>query len=178
MKCINNVKISALFYSVLPFSNFIEIAQNRKIPYSQKRNILIIKDIFSLSVFKKIENKFHINITGIPSLKDVTSTIDWLVNTYCKDIFFRMISFQIDNITATFDIGFNVSLEEIASNVKKSKYNPERFPGLCYKTLHGTAVIFDTGKINIVGCKSEYEIFALWKDIQEIIYVVRNKKIS
>ena len=178
MYCINNVKISVLFHSNKPISIFNTIAEKRLTTVVQKRNIVIINDIYSITIFKKLSNKYHINVTGIRSLSLISSVVDWLINSYCKRTDFQLIRYQIDNITATFDIGFSISLHSLAHAYNSSRYNPERFPGLHYKTDWGTAIVFKSGKVNIVGCKSENEIISIWSMIKEKIGVALRKSIS
>ena len=88
MTHICNVKISVLVCSNLYLTSFIEIANKRKLVFTLNKNILVIKDTFSITVFKKNKNKYHINITGIKSTLLVDSVIDWLIDSYCSKEFF------------------------------------------------------------------------------------------
>ena len=54
-----------------------------------------------------------------------------------------------------------------------SKYNPERFHAVYFKTDKGTAVIFRSGKIDIVGAKSELGVMSLWHTLQSTIIAVQ-----
>ena len=178
MTPISNVKISVLVYSKLCFTSFIESANKREVVFHMRRNILVINDIFSITVFKKQFDKYHINITGIKLPSHVNTVIKWVVDFYCPEKYFTILKYCIDNITATFDIGSSVPLNYIASLNNSMKYNPERFPGLFYKTEYGTALIFNSGKVNIVGCKSENNVILIWQKIQNMLSAVTKKKIS
>ena len=65
MECIKNVKISAIFKSDKPVLSFFNIAETRKVSCEQKRNIIVIKDFYTLTIFQKPKNKYHINVTKI-----------------------------------------------------------------------------------------------------------------
>ena len=171
MDFVKNVKISATFASKKPIKRFIDIATTRNVYCAQKRNILVIKDIYSITIFQKLNNKYHLNITGIKSLNIISEVINWIIRIYCDKIDFRLIAYNIDNITSAFDIKQKISLHTLANNVKHSSYNPERFHALYFKNDKGTVVVFQSGKINIVGAKSLENILSLWKYIQKEINV-------
>ena len=97
--------------------------------------------------------------------------IKWLVETYCDKNKFQLISYHIDNITSTFDTKQEISLHKLANNIKNASYNPERFHALSLKNIILTLVVFQTGKINIIGNKSVESITSLWKFIQKEINV-------
>jgi transcription initiation factor TFIID TATA-box-binding protein len=67
-----------------------------------------------------------------------------------------VISQTIDNIIATTNLNRKLNLVDISSRKKFTniKYNNEKFPGLFVKFNIGTAIIFHSGKIVIVGSKS------------------------
>lgn len=177
MNNIKNVKISLIIKSSLPPLSFIETAKCRKVRFKEIRNIVIIKDIFSISIFKKSNEKFHLNVTGIKSVNLVPDTIQWIFATYCTESAFELLSYKIDNITACFDFGFTISLHDLAIQINSSKYNPERFHAVYFKSETGTAVIFSSGKVNIVGSKSEADVEALWKTVQTMIRAVQESQI-
>ena len=178
MSFISNVKISVLFQSNAVVADFFDAASKRNITCVCKRNFLAIKDKYSVTVFRKYPNKFHLNVTGIQSLSDISNTIRWLVRNYCDKKKFKYLFHKIDNITATFNTGFKLSLHVIASRLKLSSYNPEIFPGLHFKTGFGTCVIFSSGKTNILGCKCKEEVLSTWQKAKELINVTTMKKIG
>lgn len=68
---------------------------------------------------------------------------------------------KIRNIVATTDIKMKLTIDELSQMLVKSIYEPEQFPGLIYKTFEGpTCIIFASGKIVIVGAKSESELIS------------------
>jgi len=75
---------------------------------------------------------------------------------------------QIRNIVVTFDIKRSIDFHNIV-NKKTVIYEPEQFPGLIYKSYVGpTCLIFSTGKIVIVGSKSEEQIEETIEDLKYI----------
>ena len=176
MEFIKNIKISVEFLSNQPLTHFFDIAAKRNVYCALKRNILIIKDNFSITVFKKVENNYHFNISGIKTIGGLDTAIDWLTKTYCNKTDFCLISYRIDNITAAFDVKRFLNLNLLATNIRHSSYNPERFHALYIKNTKGTIVVFQTGKINIVGSKSIENVLLLWKFIKEKIDVAIMKK--
>jgi TATA-box binding protein (TBP) (component of TFIID and TFIIIB) len=45
------------------------------------------------------------------------------------------------------------------------KYNNEKFPGLFVKFKEGTAILFHSGKVVLVGCKNEENLKCLTTNI-------------
>ena len=169
MECIKNVKISSIFKSVKPVLCFFNIAKTRKVSCEQKRNIIVIKDFYTITIFQKPKNEYHINVTRIKSLSCINKVIDWLINTYCNTHCFQLVKYQIDNITASFDLKQHICLQYLANSIKNSTYNPERFHALYIKTSNGTAIIFQSGKVNILGCSSIESVSSLWTLVQKQI---------
>ena len=126
------------------------------------RNSLVIKDVYSITVFQQTRNRYHLNVTGIKSLEEVKQTLLWLEEVYCRKELFDFISYNVDNITSTFNLARNISLHNLASTFPGISYNPEWFHALYMKTRKGTVVAFQSGKINSLGCKSLDDILQLW----------------
>ena len=177
MTCIKNVKISIKFLSQNLLSHFSDTALRRNVKFSYSRNILVIKDRFTLIVFKQKNGKYHINITGIKSLEGIKPTITWLKSTYCNQNDFQLISHDIDNITSSFCMDSLLPLDKLATCIQNSSYNSEIFHALYIKSSEGTLVVFRSGKINIVGCKSVQRTLTLWNLVKNKINVVLMKPI-
>ena len=169
MNNINNVKISVLFHSLTPKTRFVQLARARNVSTTYNRNFVVIKDVFSITVFQNISDIFHINVTGIRSLSLTSYAIDWLKEHYCRNEDFSFLKYNIDNITASFNIGFDLHLNELAQKLHSSKYNSERFPGLHLKVGRVCAILFKSGKINILGCKTGEEVMSTWIIVQQKI---------
>jgi transcription initiation factor TFIID TATA-box-binding protein len=71
----------------------------------------------------------------------------------------RKIEPKFQNAVATIDIKKKLDLINVAEEVSNSIYEPDQFPGLIYKALGGsTCLIFASGKVVIVGTKSELQL--------------------
>ena len=105
---ISNIKISLLFKSGCTIKHFIQKAENRRVKCVMQGNFIVIKDIFPITIFKKMSEKYHVSITGIPSFKDVEEAISWLINVYCSVESFILIKKEIDNLTATYNTGYKI----------------------------------------------------------------------
>lgn len=67
--------------------------------------------------------------------------------------------YKIVNIVACHDFGRRLNLNEIR-NLPNAMYEPELFPGLSLRLSDCTAVVFHTGKVNLLGAKSMMELWA------------------
>jgi len=78
---------------------------------------------------------------------------------------------KIENIVGTADLNHEIDLESISSNLGTYTYEPEQFPGVIFRFKNGRAVclIFSTGKIVVVGVKSEKELIQAFSNLVEIL---------
>lgn len=79
----------------------------------------------------------------------------------------RMSEFEIQNIVASHDVGFQIKLETLNNKVQQmdkqmSRYEPELFPGLIFRMGQPKLVllIFASGKIVFTGAKTRAQIHA------------------
>lgn len=63
---------------------------------------------------------------------------------------------SIVNTTAVFDLGNRVSLREVANIDPGITFNPHKHNAAIYRSSGYTAQIFESGKVVLIGCKSEY----------------------
>ena len=176
MNFIKNVKLSVKYSSTKNVNHFLEVASSRSVKSNKVRNILVLKDKLTIILFVRADNSYHLNITGIKDLYMVNDAIIWLENTYCNKSDFILLSYNIDNITSSFNTFRHIPLDKLANILNNCSYNPERFHALYFKTSHGMVIVFQTGKVNIVGCKTLKNILSLWRFIKTKIHVVwRNK---
>lgn len=138
--------------------------------FKKYNNFIIIKSCFIYTVFKNSKKNFnnHVNITKIKSFEELSLAIDFL-----KSIDFIVIeeSIKTDNITGSLNINKEIFLIDLIDSLNKNnyneenntiilKYNNEKFPGLFVKVKNnqknkvGTIIIFHSGKIIFVGCKT------------------------
>ena len=175
---INNVKLSVVFHSLRPVSHFIKKAISHKAVCFQKRNFLVIKDHVTLTVFKKSKIRYHLNATGIKTLQNIESTISLIIKKYCPSSYFKYLYHKVDNITATYNIGYSLPLQKIAQCLTSCNYNIERFPGLHIKSKKGGVIIFESGKVNILGYTTKEEIEDKWKTIQQTLHCIVKKNMT
>lgn len=158
---IANVKVS-IKTSVIFLDNVISMCKERNLYCKNYTNFIVIKDLYTYILFKR--NKFnenHINITKIPNINSVENAISRI-----KDLTKCVVTNQnIDNIIASTSYKRQLNLEDISKLFPNVKYNNEKFPGLFIKFKTGTAIIFHSGKIVIVGSKKETDIKCLIQKI-------------
>jgi hypothetical protein len=159
-----NVKVSLKTSKI--FLDNVYIIANKKNLYCKKyKNFIVLKSVFTYIIFKSKEeqSESHINITKIPKVCSISEAIDFIKSLINCSI----ISYKIDNIIATTNLRRDLNLANISKNCKLQnlKYNNEKFPGLFIKFDKGTVILFHSGKIVIVGCKSEENIKCLIRKI-------------
>ena len=78
---------------------------------------------------------------------------------------------QIQNIVARADLGAEINLERLSGEMPGARYDPDQFPGLIYNPGFDkpTTLVFRTGKVVIVGAKSEEEIADIVKELKKYI---------
>lgn len=150
-----SIKTSPLFLDTV-YKNLF----SQSIVCKQYNNFLVVKSKFTYIIFKTNKNREnHINITKIPSIKNIFEAVELIkVLTDCQ-----VTSQTIDNIIATTNHKSKISLKEVIEKKIFSavKYNNEKFPGLFLKFEEGTAILFHSGKIVLVGCKTVKNIECL-----------------
>lgn len=152
---ITNVKISVKIQAK-PLDIVQKVLEAKNILCKTHNNFLVAKSEYTFIIFK---SKFgdgannHINITKIPNLSFIPHVI-LLTETLLEC---RTFQHRIDNISATSNSPQRLNLVKLVEKkkFKNIKYNNQTFPGLFLSFNTGTAILFHSGKINIVGCKSE-----------------------
>ena len=158
MQCnVVNVKVSIKIEA--PLLNIVqEQANNNNLFSKLYNNYLVVKAKYTYIIFKPNKNKNHnhINITKIPNTKFVTEAISEIENLLKVKHF----DFKIDNIVASGNFMRHIDILEIVKKrlFEKIKYNNQKFPGLFIKFNRGTAIIFHSGKVVLVGCKDLNDI--------------------
>jgi len=157
MFLVRNIKISLKVKAIF-LDNALEILKRNNIKAKTFCNFVTFKIRgYTYVLFKTGKAQHtHINVTQIASIKLIKKAIKILV----KLMNCTVLRYSIDNIIATSDLVRPINLDEVIKNkkFKKIKYNNEIFPGLFIKFSIGTVIIFHTGRIVIVGCKSERDI--------------------
>jgi hypothetical protein len=154
---IKNIKLSI---KIGPF-NLNTVCNHLKyhnIEMDIKNNFIIIRNKFVYILFKSNSKIFnHINVTKIPSEIFINDSITHILNIL-KPLNIIYHSYKIDNITAILhNNNMNVNILKLANNLKSKFYirlNKEKFPGIFIAFRNGLVIIFNSGKIVSVGCKS------------------------
>ena len=125
---------------------------------------------------KKPKTSFLINssgmiiINGLKNIKDINSSAKYIVdklNGVGYNAKYNSDNIEIVNIIASYNLKKKIDLDKF-SLLENTEYNPKRFPGLVLKLDKGKALIFSSGKIQLVGFKSEKEIFNATQTIKKI----------
>lgn len=175
---IKNIKISLKVHAAL-LNNVEEKCLEKNLSFNRKNNFLVVNDQFVYTIFLLSKNNTnHVNITKIPELSKTGQSIRFLSEKLglkiCKE------TYKVDNITASLNLGYKISLLEIIKKYQEFSlywdgeftfsYCNEKFPGLFIKLKQlerkiGTIIIFSTGKVVFVGCKSVDDIQCLTSSI-------------
>ena len=136
-------------------------------------NYILFETKFVYTIFKCKENNNynHINITKIKSkleLKDSLKRLKYFDLTSIKN------TLKIDNITGSLNLKKEIIIKDLIILTEAFKcnyniyisYNNEKFPGAFFKVRKenkkvGTIIIFHSGKIVFVGCKSILDLKCL-----------------
>lgn len=154
---INNIKVSVKL-NLIPLNIVKDIIKDKNLPLKEYQNFIVFNLRYTYTIFKsKGKNDYnHVNITKIPSIEKIDISMEILKKLFGKDI----LSHQIDNIIATSKWKNKLNLLDL-SQIRYEhpmKYNNQKFPGLFIKYTKGTALVFFSGKVVIVGCKTREEI--------------------
>lgn len=160
MLSIRNVKISVKV-KCLCLNNANKLLQLQGISVKTFLNYITFTNKFSYVLFKSSSNGTnHVNVTKIKDTSNIHEALAILQDCLNTGV----ISHKIDNIIATHNGPQMIDLQCLirGSVFHRTKYNPERFPGLFVKCEGGTAIIFHSGKVVIVGCKSIEQLWHLF----------------
>ena len=159
---VSNIKISCK----AQLFNTENISFNRDIFIKQYSNFNVIKNKYAYIIFtkSKIRQKFHINITKIPSFDHVPKAIEELKNIIENQ--FSVEDIKIENITCLHILNKDINLIEIFRNIPLNnfskdiihmRYNPEKFPGMFIKLRKCSILLFSSGKMVVIGATSKEE---------------------
>jgi hypothetical protein len=166
---ISNIKISCVFKLPYNWKYLLDcIVKKRSVVCKKRANIIIIQDLYVFCVFEKKDTTVHFNVTKIKTIADI---FKFLFFFSCEYFSYdsKLLSLTIDNITASVNSLQNVNLHSMKKLCSNATFNPERFAGLFIKLSGGTVIIFRTGKVNIVGCKSISDVNEIWNQIRPIL---------
>jgi len=138
--------------------------------YKKYNNFIVFRDRFVYTVFRagsKVLN--HVNITKIKNFNEIEESI---ISLRDIGLVADRSSMKIDNITGSIDLKKEIHIENLIDSIRTSKdrnfksikitYNNEKFPGVFLKQVRvGTIIIFYSGKVVLVGCKTREDLECL-----------------
>ncbi len=137
------------------------LSLNKDVSQKVFSNFTVVRKQYVYTIFKTRGNNksYHVNITKVPSRADIKISLSLLTDIISNR--FSVQTWEINNLTCSFRAGFEIPLPDVfdklrkESYVKKVRFNPERFPGMFVTFEANTVLIFSTGKMVIIGAKSE-----------------------
>ena len=129
-------------------------------------NFIVFRRDYVYTLFKPGIGKSsaHLNITKLRDKSEILKAVNIIKNKISGQLLLSTI--KIDNITCSLHLNREINLREFYktnnSNLQIS-YKSEKFPGLFVKTNKGTILIFHTGRVILVGCKTKRDIKWLMK---------------
>ena len=125
----------------------------------KQRNFAVIRDKYTYVIFKpNKEGVSHINITKVPSLEQVDSSVRQLKAMIIEGELGRP---SIDNLTATLNLQTTLKLSHLYTSMRRDfnlRFNALTFPALFWRQACGTLYIFASGKVNLVGFKTRDQL--------------------
>ena len=151
---VRNIKISVKV-DLTPLDTVTKKLQDFKLHYNTYPSYISFQDTYNYIFFQASKNQTnHVNVTRLKSEDDIPSALTNLERLIGKSI----LSYVVDNITATYTIDHCLNLDEIIPRFKSVKYNAERFPGMFVKCSEGgNAIIFHSAANSAANrCKSAF----------------------
>ena len=150
------------------YGNFIVL----KVPSVTNGDNLYTYTVFKKSLLKQCDVASptqHVNITKVllNNLDDALQTLASIL--LCKKA--DVCNYKIDNLTATCSLGRKFDIQNFLErnpSLPKVTFNPEKFPGCFLSFNKKKAVLFRSGVINILACKSLEEIKEVFSWISKI----------
>jgi len=161
---IRNIKLSAKLDCVGSLNSVCEHLETENVLFTKYPSYITFYKSFNFILFKKSKNNTnHVNITKLNSEDQIDTAINVLSNLLSCTV----LKCTIDNITATHDFKKEIDLGYLYKNniFACVRYNAERFPGMFVKEENGSAIVFHSGKLVLLGCKTTSQICLLIKSV-------------
>ena len=161
---VRNIKLSAKLDGVSCLNTVCDMLRNQHVKHKQYPSYVTFYNKYNYILFTKSKNnKNHINITRLTNVDQITDALDILQQLISCNI----VQHSIDNITATHDMQMEINLDNLICNkiFPSYRYNPERFPGMFVKDKNGSLIIFHSGKLVLLGCKSIEQLWILLDNV-------------
>lgn len=170
---VTNIKVSINCNKVSLDSVLLQ-CENKQIKTKVYPNFILFESKFVYTIFKnkEINSYNHINITKIKNKLELRESLNQL-KTYFGITFIKN-TLKVDNITGTLNLQKEIVLKELINYTETYKfdgdifisYNNEKFPGAFLKVKKenkkiGSILVFHSGKVVFVGCKTIYDLKCL-----------------
>ncbi len=100
--------------------------------------------------------------TGTKSLEDLDKAMKKIVSNIRKAGISMPTKYEtkVENIVASTKVIGDISLEDIATTLENSEYEPEQFPGLVYRISEPRVafLLFRSGRVIVAGAQNEEDI--------------------
>lgn len=111
--------------------------------------------------------------TGAKSEQESIKAVQTVVKLLKKEGFIiqQEPQIEIQNIVASIDLRATINLEQAATKLENTMYEPEEFPGLIYRMIEPKVVIlmFASGKLVCTGAKTEKEVYEAVYKLKRIL---------
>jgi len=132
------------------------------------------------NVALRVPSSGRITVAGPKSKEEVIESLNEFSSELEKvgtNLDFGTYSAEIQNMIGVTQVERELDLQTIASDFGSEdiEYNPENFAGLIFRpSSTGTAMLFKTGKINLVGVKSCDQLLSLHLELVERIPILKH----
>jgi TATA-box binding protein (TBP) (component of TFIID and TFIIIB) len=114
--------------------------------------------------------------TGAKSLLKSSMQLNKTMDLLAKNDFIKSVELvpKVRNIVAVIDFDKTIDINALATLVPKIIYEPDQFPGAVLRTSQGPAcLIFSSGKVVIVGSKSEEELLSCSRMLKKTLIMMK-----
>ena len=154
---VSNIKFSC----TIILTDEAPLSLNKDVERKVFSNFTVVRKKYVYTIFKTRNNDktYHVNITKVPSREDIEISLSKLTDIISNRFYVK--TWKINNLTCSFRADFEIPLLDVfeklqkKSFVKKMRFNPERFPGMFVSLEANTILIFSTGRMIIIGAKTE-----------------------
>jgi TATA-box binding protein (TBP) (component of TFIID and TFIIIB) len=114
-----------------------------------------------------IESQIWFAFENLSGLQYLDSIIKKRIN---DDYVKNLTNSVVQNIVSTMDVENRIDVNNLSLLLPKIIYEPDQFPGAIFRTSQGpVCLIFSTGKVVIVGSKSEKQTFDCANNVANIL---------
>ena len=166
----SNVKILL----TVPKNTNFEIKDCDLIHETQK-NIIIRANEYTITRYRSSQSTYH--ITGINNFEKLAELMLFLSERMCISPNIIAEKYVVNNSSWHVDLKESINLKKLSEKlvIRNSKdftwkFNALKFPGLCIKWREGCAILFNSGKINILGIRSKHCFYRIKIKVLDILY--------